>query len=137
MEDTDALLAWRNDPVTRMNSRSTAEVSREDHQDWMERTIARPSDDCIVLVTEGIGVVRFDKSEECYEVSITIAPSKRYLGWGQDLLDLACKLMDNKTLIAEIRADNLASRHIFEQAGFKLTSDEGEFVQYKRDKAVG
>jgi L-amino acid N-acyltransferase YncA len=137
MEDADDLLAWRNDPITRMNSRSTAEVSREDHQDWMERMIARPSDDCIVLVAEGVGVVRFDQSEECYEVSITIAPSERGKGLGKDILDYACVLMDNRTLIAEIRAGNLASRRIFEQTGFKLVRDDGEFVQYKRDKAVG
>jgi RimJ/RimL family protein N-acetyltransferase len=130
MEDADALLAWRNDPITRMNSRSTAEVSREDHLDWMERTIARPSDDCIVLVAEGVGVVRFDKSEEGYEVSITIAPSQRGKGLGKDILDCACELMDDSILIAEIRAGNLASRRIFEQTGFKLVHDDGEFVQY-------
>ena len=39
-DDSADLLRWRNDLVTRANSRNTGEISQEDHDAWMTACMA-------------------------------------------------------------------------------------------------
>src|SRR5262249_50823806 len=123
MADTDALFAWRNDPLTRRNSRITDLVPREDHDRWFARMLARSEGRLYIGEVSGerAGVVRFDVIGACvFEVSITVAPSLRSRGHGRRLLGIALKTMAPCVLIAEIKDENVASKRLFTSCGFQL-----------------
>ena len=137
--DAEALFSWRNDPVTCANSKSTAEVAREEHDQWMRFNVLHGYPTHLVLIGESdagrVGVVRFDAQRGDvmrYDVSITTAPKHRGKGLGEDMLKQACSIMQEYTLTAEVRRENIASRRIFENCGFEQVSPNDHFVKYRR-----
>lgn len=140
MGDSDRLFTWRNDPVTRQWSASTAEIRREDHDRWMQLNVLQGYPAHLVLIADTdigpVGTVRFDgvkKDVMSYSVSINVAPEHRGKKYGYAMLDLACKMMPDSTLLADIKTRNLASHSIFRKCGFEEQARSGEFVRYRRD----
>jgi spore coat polysaccharide biosynthesis predicted glycosyltransferase SpsG/RimJ/RimL family protein N-acetyltransferase len=102
MPDARLLWEWRNDPVTRAGSRSSTEVSWDDHLRWLAASLAR-TDRMLLVVedpvntaggVEAVGTVRWDREREHggehgpergrehgreheWEVSVTVAPERR------------------------------------------------------------
>lgn len=139
MRDADTLFAWRNDPVTLACFKSTAAVPREDHDRWMQFNVSQGYPQHLVLIAqsenESIGVVRFDADRGdvmVFNVSITIAPKYRGKGLAGDILASACGHMQDYTLNADIRIDNIPSQRIFEGCGFLPVGRDGEFSKYRR-----
>lgn len=118
----DALdvLAWRNDPLTRAMSRSGDEIDPDVHMAWFARAIADPRISLFIGEADGtkVGMVRFDHLEPT-EVSININPACRGRGHGRDLLAAALAQV-NGEVVADVLEDNVASRQLFEGAGFAL-----------------
>ena len=140
MQDADRLFAWRNDPVTCANSRSTAAVAREDHDRWMQFNVQQGYPEHLVAIAEGnggsVGVVRFDAAKNdlmTYEVSITIAPQHRGAGLACPILNMACGYFPDFGIDAEIRCNNKASQKIFERCGFEQISLNLDFIKYRRE----
>lgn len=140
MADADDLFAWRNDPGTLANSRSTAAVTRADHDQWMKFSVIYGYPAHIVLIADSdagkVGVVRFDAAKDDtmrYEASVTVAPQRRGLGLGGAMLHAACDAMAEYTIDAEIRTGNAASRKIFSSCGFQKVGQRDGFVQYRRE----
>ena len=106
-QDSRQLWQWRNDPVTRSGSRSSAEVSWDDHERWLAQTLTR-TDRLLLIVDDqdgAVGTVRWDLATEPaggnqpegesrraeddveidsqrqqdleWEVSVTVAPRRR------------------------------------------------------------
>jgi RimJ/RimL family protein N-acetyltransferase len=137
--DSESLFAWRNDPVTMACSKSTAPVSREDHDRWMKFSVAQGYPEHIVLMADdgpaSVGVVRFDSSrrdEMVYHASITVAPQHRGRGYSALMLALACSYMPEYAIRAEIRANNTVSRKTFERCGFHEVGADQGFITYER-----
>jgi len=98
LEDARLLWLWRNDPVTRASSRSSAEVAWEDHLRWLSASLTRT--DRLLLVVEDpggpgglggiggiVGTVRWDLvAAGEWEVSITVAPQRRGQSLARPLL---------------------------------------------------
>jgi UDP-2,4-diacetamido-2,4,6-trideoxy-beta-L-altropyranose hydrolase len=142
MSDSNLLFTWANDPVARSWSGSTAPIERADHERWMQFNVLMGYPQHIVMIVETehgpVGVVRFDAKKKdvlTYTVSINMAAKARGQGLGYAALAEACRMMQENTLLADIRHANAASIHIFERCGFRLVGDDGKFVQYKRDPA--
>jgi len=141
MGDAARLLAWRNDPVTRAMSVDTAEVDFDTHLAWLDRSLART--DRLLFVgeatrtDEAVGTLRFDQVEPgVWEVSITVAPELRGLGWSRKLLgEGVAHMADMKALIARVRTDNERSLRLFEDAGFARTHEADGFVFFRREAA--
>jgi RimJ/RimL family protein N-acetyltransferase len=140
MQDADRLFAWRNDPVTCANSRSTAAISREDHDRWMQFNVLQGYPEHFVMIAEGdagsVGVVRFDAAKNdlmTYVASITIAPQHRGAGLACPILDMACGYFPDFAIDAEIRCDNKTSQKVFERCGFQQTSLNLDFIKYRRE----
>lgn len=141
LADADDLFAWRNDPETCANSRSTAAVPRSEHDRWMQFHVAQGYPAHIVMIAEdsdfgSVGVVRFDalRSDVMrYEAGITMAPKYRGMGWAGSILAQACNCMQEITISAEIRRENHASRHIFERCGFDEVGRDAGFIKYRRE----
>lgn len=135
--DAQAVFDWRNDPVTRAASLSTAEVDWHTHQRWFARALENPR--LVMYLAEQqaepqlIGMCRFDINEagDSAEVSINLNPLARGQRLAQPLLDGAIRSFGDehgavRELSAQIRAENYASRLIFERAGFvQIASADG------------
>jgi RimJ/RimL family protein N-acetyltransferase len=146
LADSDLLLAWRNDPITRANSRNEDLISREDHEAWLARNIDNP--DCeiwIAVLVVPIGVVRFENRDGGeWEVGIAVGPEYRDQGLGKHMLSMACT-MKREPLWAVIKSGNAASIKVFESCGFEQHNSVGPmnfgfrrvpqngFLLYRRD----
>jgi RimJ/RimL family protein N-acetyltransferase len=140
INDTDELLAWRNDEVTRACFRSTEIVNKADHENWMKFNVAQGYPAHIVLIAESdigtVGVVRFDADKSdvmTYEMSITVAPKQRGKGLAKPMLGTACAFMSECVLTAEVRISNYVSRHIFDGCGFHEMGRDQDFIRYRKE----
>lgn len=140
LHDSDALLSWRNDPVTCANSKSTATVPLEDHKRWMQFNVTQGYPQHLVLIADSdvgrVGVVKFDALRGdvmVYEVGITVAPEHRGRGLARHMLGEACGYMTEYTLDAVIRVDNIPSRRAFEAAGFDEIGGDQDFIKYRKE----
>jgi RimJ/RimL family protein N-acetyltransferase len=134
MEDALAVLEWRNDPTSVAASKSGALVKTADHLPWFAKSIDDPDRD-IFIATEGdrrIGMVRFDREDDAWLVSINLAPDERGKGYGDRVLLKAIAEVGRRHYLAEIKADNLASIRMFERCGFRQVGIGGEFLHFMR-----
>ena len=131
IDDCDDLLTWRNDPVTRAMSRDHGAVERDVHRRWLESALADA--DRVILIGEcdggKVGMVRFDRNDEGWEVSINLDPALRGKGLGAALLAQAVEVFvrnnSGPALTATVRVDNTASRKIFAACGFRPAGISG------------
>jgi len=140
MADADMLYEWANDPVTRsMSMRGGKHIQREDHDNWMRFNVLQGYPQHIVMIADtefgSVGVVRFDadkKDTMRHRVSITIGPKFRGMRLAGGILAEACRLMDESTLVAEIKKNNDRSISIFERCGFTQAGESNLFLHYER-----
>ena len=139
LADATLLWQWRNDGLTRAMSRQPDVVPWETHVAWLTKRLA--DRDAMLLIGlqghQSIGVVRFERrADGAAEVSIAIAADFRGRGLGKPLLQCGCEHADRvgfaRVFDAEIRTDNLASRKIFEDLGFRVVSGDERWVMYRR-----
>jgi spore coat polysaccharide biosynthesis predicted glycosyltransferase SpsG/RimJ/RimL family protein N-acetyltransferase len=150
LQDARLLWQWRNDPATRAGSRSSTEVSWDDHLRWLTASLTR-TDRMLLMVEDPVGAVgpvgtaRWDlepEGEREWEVSITVAPERR----GQSL---ACRLLraaevalssgtDVTAYLAVVHRDNHASLRLFETSAYvpDLPPDPVGFMRLRKTARV-
>lgn len=135
--DRELLFTWANDPVTRKQSFQTAPISWENHVSWFRNKMQEPGCHHYIMESgeEPVGVIRLERQAvsggisiaaegQCaYEISYSVAPGKRGLGYGKKLLQLAeyraaAEILDCAFLEGEVKKDNPASRKCFEALGY-------------------
>ena len=124
MKDALDVLAWRNDPHTIAMSRTPGIVDQATHLAWFAKAIA-DQDRIILIATEDgrrLGMVRFDRSDGAWLVSINLAPEARGKGYGRAVLTEAMAVLRASNgpcrLSAEIKGNNAPSLRLFERCGF-------------------
>lgn len=124
---------WRNDPQTRAMSRTPDEVELAAHTAWFRGALRNPQMTLLIGETDAgkIGMVRFDRGAET-EVSINLNPDFRGQGLSHALLGAALATTGG-ALVAEIKDENLASRRLFERAGFRRIATRAGLGRYRRD----
>lgn len=137
-EDSADLLAWRNDPLTRANSRSTDPISHEAHAAWLSRVIADANRHVWIGLegTEKVGTCSALLHEDgSVEISVTVAPDARGRRLVATLVagavEEAKTLWPGARLRAEIKPDNAASRKAFEACGFEQVADREQLLDYE------
>ena len=85
LDDLDLLLSWRNDPLTRAASLSGHGVTREEHTEWLTRTVSSVNTRLYVAERDDrpVGTVRTDLEGCEYRLSWTVAPAVRGAGIGK------------------------------------------------------
>lgn len=124
--DAVMLLEWRNDPVTRANSRNTARIKPGgQHERWLQDVLADPDRSLLIAELDGesIGQVRFDRlAGDEWEISITLDPARRAQGLGALLIrsgvDWLRREVGPVPVIAEVRDSNELSMRAFRACGF-------------------
>jgi len=147
--DAVAVHRWRNDPLAREASVSTAEVPWDQHEAWFARMIE--SDDHRLYIADetapdgavtAVGTVRFDIVSDgtSADVSINLNPECRGRGIGLPVLRAAMEAFDASgdevmPLHAVIRPSNGASIRLFEAVGFDPAGDDGVLLHFWREVA--
>ncbi|WP_343586461.1 GNAT family N-acetyltransferase [Herbaspirillum sp.] len=133
LKDSESILEWRNDPVTRTMSISQDAILKESHDRWYASALSNPRHQIFIAEVDGkaIGMCRLNVSGETAEVSINICPSCRGSGVGTKFLDLVIKQTNFGRYVAQIKAENLASIRTFESLGFKRKGEENGLLIYE------
>jgi UDP-2,4-diacetamido-2,4,6-trideoxy-beta-L-altropyranose hydrolase len=139
--DEQRLLDWANDPLTRANAFSPAPIPLEDHQRWLRARLADPG--CRLYIVqdaagEAVGTVRLQREAAGWEVHFNLAPAARGRGQGRSLVAAGIEALRAEfgpvaLVFGRVKADNLASRRIFEGLGFTPASEAAaDILEYRR-----
>lgn len=133
--DADILFVWRNNPETYRYFFSPEPVVWEKHIEWLNKVLADPNRTLYLLHDHDVPVaqVRFDIKEMEAEISLTIAPELRGCGYALPVIQAGVKefVKSHKnadTIIARIKAENVASIRVFERAGFVRANNDDDKV---------
>jgi UDP-2,4-diacetamido-2,4,6-trideoxy-beta-L-altropyranose hydrolase len=126
MADAELLLKWRNEPAVREMSRSPEPIADRDHRAWLAAVLDDPRRTLLVLECQGrpVGTVRFDRTADAAEISVTLDPAARGGGLGTRAiaetteLELAAR-PELRAVVAEVQTRNLPSLRAFERAGYE------------------
>lgn len=136
--DSADLLAWRNDPVTRQNSRNTGAIEPAGHAAWLERAVTDANRRLWIAERggESLGTVSASLGGDgAVELSLTVAPAMRGRGAGTAMIRAAlvevAAAWPGAAVRATVRAENAASRRLFERCGFVADSESGGFLAYR------
>ncbi len=132
LQDASLLLQWRNDPVTRLASHNTQEITLEDHFLWLKKLLENSNRRLFIAEVEGlpIGTVRADLEENgVTELSWTIAPEARGKGFGKEMVALLAKQIQGP-IRAEIKVGNISSIKIAEFSGLKFSYEKDGIMHY-------
>ena len=124
-EDSERVMAWRNDPDAVRFSVTGRPVTSEEHRAWFARLRSHGSRSHLWIAEERgapVGQVRVDVDGDVGTVSIAVAPDRRGQGLGTAMLRAvsgqAPGALALTRLVALVRVDNPASLRAFEAAGF-------------------
>ncbi|HEX3104201.1 MAG TPA: UDP-2,4-diacetamido-2,4,6-trideoxy-beta-L-altropyranose hydrolase [Terriglobales bacterium] len=127
-DDCNLLWKWANDPVTRANSFRPANISWDEHRDWLDRHLAK--DRSIIFIAEEsqipVAVLRVEEKDPGVgEISITVSPEARGFGLAHHLIrgcmGRAARELNLREIHAFVKPENTASRRAFETAGYILS----------------
>ena len=116
--DAELLFHWKNDPVTRVNSSSTAEIPWEEHFKWVLSVILDPNEEIIrmaIFDQVPVGIVRIAlRDDEQVEVYYTVSPVWRRQGIGTKMVvDFVAKFIpDMMKVVLPIKQGNIGSERI-------------------------
>ena len=132
LEDEGLLLRWANDRLVRKNAFHTDEIDPNTHRDWFYRCL-KNIEHCHIYIIETedeipIGQVRFELSDNGWEIDYALDPIARNRKIGMNLLQAA---MHAVLLIARVKKNNFPSKKIFECMGF-APEERGESIVFQR-----
>lgn len=139
-EDVDLLYEWANNADVRANSFQTQPIPYENHLQWF--ALKMNDSNCHIFIgmvkEESIGVLRFDCEEDKTSISYSIAPTKRGMGYGKQLVEQGLLFLTKQLpmvtgIYAQVKASNIASCRIFEALGFTKNKieDSGDYLYEK------
>ncbi|MCM1046226.1 MAG: GNAT family N-acetyltransferase [Candidatus Gastranaerophilales bacterium] len=126
INDAEIILEWRNDNFTRQHSFSKDVIDPETHLKWFRSKLA--DENCFMYMlmddTECVGYLRIDQIRDIGEISYMIAPDKRKMGYGKQIIQLVEKLVNSKmnALVGLVEKSNEASKKCF------TANDYAEFI---------
>lgn len=139
-DDSRDIWLWRNDPITREMSITTDEVSWDSHSQWFGKVLENNDRHLFIGLDDlnnKLGMCRFDKMDNGYEVSINLNPQFRGKKISTTLLSKAINAMKNiienqrTNFYATIKSTNLTSRKCFFNCGFGLVGFKDDYEFYK------
>lgn len=131
--DRDLIFNLSNDPLVRSVSFNQNKIEYADHCKWYEKTLADKNTLFFLVFADEteqdfVGQIRFkrnsEQAEECV-VSLSMTEQFRGKGVSANFIELGIKeLRKNwgniKTVVAEVKDENIASNKLFLKEGFRL-----------------
>ena len=128
---------WANDQAVRKNAIHTDPISWLNHKEWFVNRLNDPNSHLYVLDAAGLSVghIRFEVENNVARIDYSLDKLVRGRGWGARLVSLGSKLLQKTEpvqLLAEVKADNHASRLVFLHLGFKVTECNDSCLVFRR-----
>ena len=127
-DDLMLVFEWANDPVTRSMSFEQNSISLADHKEWFSNVLSDNSSPFLIIEGEKhegnwvpIAQVRFSR-----EGVINMSLDNKFRGQHlatpaiQQAIEYAKNTLNVDVITAYIKPENIASRKVFEKAGFHL-----------------
>lgn len=136
LNDVELVLAWRSNPMVYQHFRyQDGPLTWEDHLAWYESRQSERYDYIIEYEDRRVG-------------SVFLTPDSFigvYIGevnlWGEGIGEAAVKWIctehDRESVFAEIHGENEASRRLFENCGFSVHEQEGDWLIYRLNWGAG
>jgi RimJ/RimL family protein N-acetyltransferase len=134
MADADVLLKWRNDALTRQFSLNPAEVSKQQHLQWLQRSLNSATRQLFIAEHGGrpVGTARVDSDGQQHMISWTLAPEQRGKGLAKLMVrNLVLRL--SGTIVAQILPGNLASVKVAEYAGLSYQHTDNGIMYFVKN----
>lgn len=137
--DENQLFSWANDSLVRKNAFSPEPIEPATHSTWFHKRLCDP-ENCQIYIVETkagipIGQVRFERSEEAWEIDYSLVAAARGRGLGAHLLNAAIQTFRQSRngilVFGRVKPGNLASEKVFRRLGFKVANSGGASV-YRR-----
>lgn len=145
LDDAQRVFRLANDPLVRAVSFRKEPISWDEHWAWYQRAIVDPG--LVFLLgfdTEAgpvgedlVGQVRLkETADKSLLLSISLSAAHRARGVGRHLLAGSCaearKILGPRTVIAEVKLDNEASKRFFSKLGGQsvITQDDQPRIVY-------
>jgi len=142
IEDSIKILTWRNHHTARKFSLNPLPILESEHDNWYKERLKFINSQPFWIFSENgsdIGFVRFDNSGKyfnSFEISITINPLFRKMGFGSQILNysllLLFKSFPYKKIIAKIDPANVGSISLFKKANFYEISADKELKVFEK-----
>lgn len=139
LNDCDLLFEWANDKETRLNSFNSEPILYETHCAWFENKLKCSTVKIYILMIDDLpaGQCRLDVENGTALISYLISGNFRGMGYGRKLIELViseveANLHHIECLIAEVKPENLASRHIFQSLCFDESISEDKIIVYRK-----
>jgi UDP-2,4-diacetamido-2,4,6-trideoxy-beta-L-altropyranose hydrolase len=134
LQDESLLLDWANDPLTRKNAFDPKPINPKEHRAWFRARLGDRNNCALYVLAAKTGVpvgqVRFDRRDDWWEVSYSLAPPFRGRRIGLTMLETAIDFFrqdhTNIALFGQVKPENLASIKIFEALAFELKNGSSE-----------
>ncbi|PAR27113.1 UDP-2,4-diacetamido-2,4,6-trideoxy-beta-L-altropyranose hydrolase [Vibrio metoecus] len=127
-EDIAQVYEWQCHPNTRKYALNPDVPTWEQHVDWMKNKLKQKEDYFYLILNasgDRVGVIRLDrKNQHDYLVSIFIHPEHYGQGIGLQALNLVGRVHPHVNIYATVLADNIASKKLFEKAGYIQLNSE-------------
>lgn len=138
IEDMEDVFNLSNDEIVRENSFNREKIDWQNHKNWFKNKINDES--CVFYIIRDvnkklIAQVRFDKNGVDADISISISPDFRGMGYGAKILKLTSQKVVQENKIKKINAyvkmENKTSKIVFEKAGYALKEENSEKLRYE------
>ncbi|WP_200763535.1 UDP-2,4-diacetamido-2,4,6-trideoxy-beta-L-altropyranose hydrolase [Nitrosophilus alvini] len=128
-KDINAVFEISNDEIVRKNSFSSEKIPFERHKEWFLKKLKDENTLFLIVEKDGtvLGQIRFEKSENDYFISISLASIVRGCGYASDIISKSVESFRNRVgdfdIYAYIKKENIASIKSFEKSGFKKVEE--------------
>jgi len=124
--DINDIFEWRNHPDIRKNFFDSEVITWNDHEKWFNEKL-KDQDTTIYVayhIENKIGSIRFEANEYVIKISVMLNPLFLGKGLGLQVVKMGVEKYiregtPDKSLIAEVKKNNIASIKTFRKAGFK------------------
>ncbi len=133
-KDMLLLFNWANDSDVRKNALNSEKIELENHKKWYLDKIKDLNSKIYILEKDDfpLGQIRFDKTDENWNIDYSIDKKYRGLGLGGTIIELGMEQL-KENLKAIVKIENVSSCKVFENLGFtKAIKNEGNINVYQK-----
>lgn len=125
-DDRELIFRWQCSPGVRTYARNPAKPTWQEHCAWFEHILAnKPMFWLAEFVGTALGFIRLQpwvENERVMEISIVTSPDFQRLGVAALMLQAIKSQYKAGTLMGEVSDENIASRKLFQEAGYEERS---------------
>ena len=123
----------RNNRLIRKQSFNSDVITYEKHKEWFFKKLDNKKDLFFIILNKKakVGVIRYDKKEFYYEISISILPKYQSLNVGSDALIRSENYLKKAMIISKVKKSNSKSLNFFKKNGYMMISENLKHTLYK------